>query len=111
MGLAVGVNAFVAGSKISALFNVVVLDVPPVISTLPEARRVAIWAVRAVLIEAGNNVNLFVDGSNSSALESTVEPAMPPATKTRPLLRRVMVNCPRGEFMLPATVNECASGW
>jgi hypothetical protein len=92
MGLAVGVNVFVAGSKTSALVNVVVFDVPPVISTLPEARRVAVWAVRAVLIEAASNENLFVDGSNSSALESTVEPSMPPATRTRPLLRRVTVN-------------------
>jgi len=73
---------------------------PPVISTLPDARRVARWASRGVLIGAGSNMNEFVDGSNSSADETMLLAKFKSAgDEDRPLLRSVIVKKSRAEFM------------
>ena len=104
--LPVGVNAPVAGSKISALARFLSgRSAPPMIKTAPLPRSVAVWPALLVVMFA-ICVNVRVDGSNSSALARNSPPLAPPAIRTFPFGKSVPV-CPcLATFSWPTVTSE-----
>ena len=86
-----GLQAVVAGSYSSAVATYdVSLSWPPVTSTWPLRRRVAVWPPRArAIVPAG--VQRFVAGSYTSPAARYRLPSLPPATSTRPFSSVVAV--------------------
>ena len=77
---------------------------PPAIRTFPFARRVAVCAVRGVVIvPVAVKIPLF--GSYSSAVASVPLTFWPPAIRTFPLARSVAVWELRPTLMLPVAAN------